>query len=155
MFYIPMQVARAVDLSRNESINSGLPGASNGIQDAYRHILLSAELTRTLGENFASAFLFLNEVKGDLIYKQTKDAREMDEHNNMIGTWIGGIVFAYTIYEVILYQLNGYLERYGLFMDNYSEKSTKIWTHYIYSWNIFKKKETLPLTNPKTQITEM
>ena len=29
------------------------------------------------------------------------------------------------IYEVILYSLNGYLERYGLFMDNYSEKNCK------------------------------
>jgi len=35
-----------------ESVHSQLPGRNNGPADAYRHLLLSAELTRQFGETY-------------------------------------------------------------------------------------------------------
>ena len=36
-----------------ESVYSGMPGRENGPADAYRHIILAAELTRNHGEAYA------------------------------------------------------------------------------------------------------
>ncbi|HHW4681064.1 MAG TPA: hypothetical protein ACQGQX_06185, partial [Xylella taiwanensis] len=49
----------------NESINSRLPGREDGPADAYRHLLLSAELTRILGEPYARAALDFHEWDGN------------------------------------------------------------------------------------------
>jgi len=47
--------------------NSGLPGWLDGPADAYRHALLSAELTRVHGTAKAQAILALNEVSGVVV----------------------------------------------------------------------------------------
>ncbi|MCK9505527.1 MAG: hypothetical protein M0Q95_15270 [Porticoccaceae bacterium] len=72
----------------NEMILSQLPGRENGPADAYRHILLSAELTRTLGETYARIILEAHEQTGNL-QGQTPEAEEMDRYNNELGIEIG------------------------------------------------------------------
>ena len=72
----------------NEMVESQLPGRTNGPADAYRHILLAAELTRRYGE--AQAWILLNghEFTGDL-GGQNPDAKAMDDHNNQLGIDLG------------------------------------------------------------------
>lgn len=72
----------------NESVGSHLPGRSDGPADAYRHVLLSAELTRRYGENYARFILSAHEFTGNM-QDQTKEANEMDVHNNELGIKIG------------------------------------------------------------------
>ena len=76
------------NLAINESVWSGLPGRSDGPADAYRHILLAAELTRTFGETQARFMLNLHEWRGNRD-GQTPDSEAMDRHNNEIGISIG------------------------------------------------------------------
>jgi hypothetical protein len=45
------------DMVINEAAYSYLPGRDNGPADAYRHVLLSAELTRQYGELIARIIL--------------------------------------------------------------------------------------------------
>lgn len=73
----------------DEAEGSYLPGLHNGPADAYRHMLGAAELTRRYGETAARAMLEANEVKGDVIDRQSAGEREMDSHNNDIGIAIG------------------------------------------------------------------
>ena len=72
----------------NESVYSYLPGREDGPADAYRHLLLSAELTRRFGESYARALLWSHEVTGN-IQDQTQEANKMDEHNNELGIKLG------------------------------------------------------------------
>jgi Ca2+-binding RTX toxin-like protein len=72
----------------NESAQSGLPGRENGPADAYRHILISAELTRRFGENIARTILESHEWEGRT-NGQSKEAEAMDRHNNELGIKIG------------------------------------------------------------------
>jgi len=65
-----------------------LPGRENGPADAYRHILLAAELTRKYGEDYARKLLDGHEWTGNKD-GQTKPAESMDRHNNEIGIEIG------------------------------------------------------------------
>ena len=74
--------------SINESVYSNLPGRSDGPADAYRHIILSAELTRRYGEPYARLILNGHEFTGN-VQDQTKEANEMDIHNNELGIKIG------------------------------------------------------------------
>lgn len=63
----PNEVAYAIatlgvtNAAIRESARSGLPGRENGPADAYRHILLSAELTRRFGEGYARQLLDTHE----------------------------------------------------------------------------------------------
>lgn len=72
----------------NESVYSNLPGRSDGPADAYRHVLLSAELTRRYGETYARLILNGHELTGNM-QDQTKEANAMDIHNNELGIKIG------------------------------------------------------------------
>jgi hypothetical protein len=72
----------------NEMIESQLPGRTDGPADAYRHILLAAELTRRYGETQAKLLLDGHEFTGDL-GGQNPDAEAMDEHNNQLGIDLG------------------------------------------------------------------
>lgn len=72
----------------NESIYSYLPGRENGPADAYRHLLLSAELARTNTETFARTVLAGHEFTGNA-QDQTPEANKMDEHNNELGIQLG------------------------------------------------------------------
>lgn len=72
-----------------ESLASQLPGRVDGPADAYRHILLAAELTRRFGEDFARMLLDLHEATGNN-GGQTSAAEAMDRINNEIGVDLGG-----------------------------------------------------------------
>lgn len=72
----------------NESIYSYLPGREDGPADAYRHLLLSAELARTNTETFTRVVLATHEFTGNA-QDQTPDANKMDEHNNELGIQLG------------------------------------------------------------------
>ncbi|MGE4217828.1 MAG: hypothetical protein AB7G39_00155 [Alphaproteobacteria bacterium] len=67
------------------AVASQLPGQQSGPADAYRHLLGSAELTRRKGEYLARIILDLNEI----ISLESREAKEMDYHNNAIGIEIG------------------------------------------------------------------
>lgn len=71
-----------------ESVHSQLPGRNNGPADAYRHLLLSAELTRQFGESYARAALDFHEWDGNRA-GQAADTNRMDEHNNELGIALG------------------------------------------------------------------
>lgn len=72
----------------NESLHSQLPGRTDGPADAYRHILLAAELTRLTNEAIARAILGGHEQTGNAD-GQTPQAENMDRRNNDIGIEIG------------------------------------------------------------------
>ena len=74
-----------------EHRDSMLPGRWNGPADAYRHILLAAELTRVFGEPAARALLTTHEFTGnhDSEHPQTSEEYAMDVHNNELGINIG------------------------------------------------------------------
>ena len=72
----------------NEAAQSDLPGRENGPADAYRHILLSAELTRQYGEDMARTILEAHEIQGRL-EGQSEESESMDRKNNEIGIKIG------------------------------------------------------------------
>lgn len=71
-----------------EAAWSGLPGRENGPADAYRHLLLSAELTRRFGEDYARQLLDAHEWSGNRD-GQTPLQEAMDRHNNELGIQLG------------------------------------------------------------------
>ncbi len=77
----------AATFSRAESVGAQLPGRTDGMADAYRHILLSAELTRKYGSDYAATILDMHEDG----YWGTS-ATGMDNYNNNIGIAIGEYV---------------------------------------------------------------
>lgn len=79
---------RASEGAIAEMAASQLPGRHNGPADAYRHILLAAELTRRFGEEYARLILNAHEVTG-AIGDQTPAERAMDEANNETGIDVG------------------------------------------------------------------
>ena len=66
-----------------------MPGEGNGPQDAYRHMLLAAELTRVHGEVRARVMLAYHEEVSGRVHGQSPEQRAMDYHNNEIGIGIG------------------------------------------------------------------
>ena len=70
------------------AVESQLPGRENGPADAYRHILLAAELVRRFGETYANKLLDGHEWTGNN-GGQTPKEEAMDKHNNEIGKEIG------------------------------------------------------------------
>ncbi|MEW6351490.1 MAG: hypothetical protein AB1646_20755 [Thermodesulfobacteriota bacterium] len=73
----------------NESNQVNLPGRRNGPADAYRHILVSAELTRRLGKDVAKLGMDMLEKYGDIFTGQEAAEKAMDLYNNEIGYSIG------------------------------------------------------------------
>jgi Ca2+-binding RTX toxin-like protein len=73
----------------NEAGSANLPGKENGPQDAYRHLLLSAEFTRVFGEFGAKFLLNLHEVENLILDGQPFDNSSMDWNNNTQGSEIG------------------------------------------------------------------
>lgn len=74
-----------------EAKNTHLSGHTNGPQDAYRHMLGAAEITRRFGTPAARALLNINEYRR-LINNPDHEftsAEYMDFHNNEIGIKIG------------------------------------------------------------------
>lgn len=89
-----------LDAARGEGVASQLPGRWGGPADAYRHLVLSAELTRKYGEERAryllnahevdwgsTDYLFNCSIQDPLIETESVDA--MDLYNNEIGIMIG------------------------------------------------------------------
>jgi RHS repeat-associated protein len=74
------------DAARLASI-SGLPGPSNGPQDAYRHCLASCMTTKEVGPGEAAILGWANEVFGHP--GQESGERAMDDRNNACGRAIG------------------------------------------------------------------
>lgn len=74
--------------AERDAENSGLPGAHNGPQDAYRHCLASCVSSQENG----TALTFLtgqgNEVRGTM-GGQSESERGMDTDNNAIGCYLG------------------------------------------------------------------
>jgi len=85
-------VSKINDITRtvtNEAGSANLPGKENGPQDAYRHLLLSAELTRVFGEDVAHALLSAHEADNLVREGQPAINTEMDVGNNITGQEIG------------------------------------------------------------------
>ncbi|NNV89272.1 calcium-binding protein, partial [Roseobacter sp. HKCCD9020] len=67
------------------AVASQLPGRTDGPADAYRHLVISAELHRRFEPGIADVFLELHEVGGG-------SNGPMDRHNNSVGELIGRYV---------------------------------------------------------------
>lgn len=76
------------EANRDHENATQLLGRENGPADAYRHILLSVELARKYGGNYARALLDGHEWTGNN-GGQTESAESMDRHNNELGIEIG------------------------------------------------------------------
>ena len=63
---------------------SGLPGPTDGRQDAYRHCLASCKLTQDFGADTAEVFGDLNEDEND-----RSAACKQDHSNNRLGRELG------------------------------------------------------------------
>jgi hypothetical protein len=80
-------------VTESQSVN--LPGQFDGPGDAYRHIVLAAELTRVFGEKHARAILGLHEAQGwvekfiGVDKSQTPEREMMDNESNERGIAIG------------------------------------------------------------------
>ncbi len=74
----------ADDKAIGESVASQLPGREMGPADAYRHVLLAAELTRELGPGWATAGLLDHELD-----PESGADNGLDFWNNAIGMAIG------------------------------------------------------------------
>jgi hypothetical protein len=78
-----------------EAKASRLPGQFDGPGDAYRHIILAAELTRVHGEVYARTILNAHEVEGWVSKfigreaSQTQERQNMDNESNERGIAIG------------------------------------------------------------------
>ena len=78
-----------------ESQSAKLPGQFDGPGDAYRHIILAAELTRVHGEVYARTILNAHEVEGWVSKfigretSQTQERQNMDNESNERGIAIG------------------------------------------------------------------
>jgi RHS repeat-associated protein len=73
------------DDAMQDARRSGLPGAHNGPQDAYRHCLASCVMAQENGQ-ISSEFLgWANEKKGDWLHNQPEGERLMDDFNNACG----------------------------------------------------------------------
>jgi len=64
--------------------NSGLPGAHNGPQDAYRHCIWSCYMARAIGVENAKVITDNHEAAGDRV-GQPAGEHNMDQHNNAVG----------------------------------------------------------------------
>jgi hypothetical protein len=68
---------------------SELPGPGDGRADAFRHVLLAAELTRRYGPDLALLLLNQHESNEERTPGWERQAEDMDKHNNAIGIDIG------------------------------------------------------------------
>ena len=79
-------------VAEEEAMSSPLRGYGNGPADAYRHIIVTAELTRRFGYSVAYGLATANEWNGTHDPERNAQAaagRPMDDHNNAIWLDIG------------------------------------------------------------------
>jgi hypothetical protein len=79
----------AADPALYAAIDSELPGLEDAPADAFRHMVLAAELTRLYGASIASDILDEHEKSGRHLDGWTQDAENMDRRNNTVGMRIG------------------------------------------------------------------
>jgi len=60
------EIDQIANMAIKEAALSNMPGRGNGPADAYRHVLLAAELTRRFGETKAAIILGWHEFTGSL-----------------------------------------------------------------------------------------
>jgi hypothetical protein len=97
----------AADPARHAATESGLPGIEDGPADAFRHMVLAAELTRRYGASIALDILGEHEKSGRHQPGWTQDAENMDRHNNSVGIRIGETA---TDYNDVLRQVQVMME---------------------------------------------
>lgn len=96
LWYDPPLARRTRMLADAEAARSGLPGYSEGPQDALRHIIGTAEPRRLHGWAVASAIAEANERYGDARWgRQDALTLHMDRTDNAIGLRIGGTAQTY------------------------------------------------------------
>jgi hypothetical protein len=78
---MPSKSKKNADKATSMAQKSGLPGAHNGKQDAFRHALWNALNARDIGEGDAKKFANAHEATP----KQPDEERKMDLHNNAVG----------------------------------------------------------------------
>jgi uncharacterized protein RhaS with RHS repeats len=81
--------SKIYDDAMRDARGSGLPGAHNGPQDAYRHCLASCEMAREDGEPITQCLAYGNEKWGDWFHNQERGERSMDDFNNAMGIAFG------------------------------------------------------------------
>ena len=74
-----------VKSTSSRAFNSGLTGARNGEQDAYRHCVATGEISRLTNETTANLAGLYHEIT----HPNPENERSMDIHNNSIGAKIG------------------------------------------------------------------
>ena len=77
------------DDAMRDARQSGLPGAHNGLQDAFRHCLASCEMARENTAPAAQCLGWANEKRGDWTHNQQSGERQMDDFNNAAGVNFG------------------------------------------------------------------
>jgi hypothetical protein len=86
--YVSNQADRA---TFSESQGSRLPGGIDGPADVYRHLLISAELTRQFGRAYAEDALQGYERWGAIrsLWRDDRSSTPLDEYINPIGLQLG------------------------------------------------------------------
>ena len=79
--------AGASDWAVAQTVASQLPGRIDGPADAYRHLMISAELHRRFDSTYADSLLAAHELDFGL-----SSNSPMDQYNNAIGKMIGQYV---------------------------------------------------------------
>lgn len=79
----------------NSAQNSGLTGAHNGEQDAYRHCVATGEISRLTNETTANFAGLYHEIT----HPNPENERSMDIHNNSIGAKIGSNAISFEAIE--------------------------------------------------------
>ncbi len=74
----------SISAASGEAGASGIPGASGGPQDAYRHLLISADLVRRLGDRAGPLLPKMHEYGNNSRREQSSADSAMDKHNNRI-----------------------------------------------------------------------
>lgn len=77
-----------------EAKQSGLPGAANGPQDAFRHCLWSCLMAKEIGVENAKIVGDLHEICRDTSYKNSAESTQMDLKNNEVGRGYGAVANA-------------------------------------------------------------
>lgn len=110
-----------------ESVSTQLPGRINGLADAFRHTMLSAELVRKDGHLAANRILLAHEFQGEIedLYNVPRDYNifKMDIHNNSVGEAIGEYVFQQggDFRDIIKITREYYSAFFGCYINRYTK----------------------------------
>lgn len=77
--------------AQSEAQKSGLPGAGNGMQDAFRHCLWNCLMAQDIGVEDAKVVGDLHEICRDTSLKNSAASTQMDLWNNEVGRGYGAV----------------------------------------------------------------